>query len=83
MRKRFPAPKGLGSRSYADRYAAARTHKSSKGFSNKEALKRFLPCNKPLDLSGNSIKTSRTGWGLLLGIFVVSLILGTIILSLG
>lgn len=80
MRKRFPAPKGLDSPSYADRYAESRRNTTSKGPSRRESLKKFLPSKKPLDLTGTSLKSSRSGMGLLWGIFLTGAALWAIMM---
>ncbi|MFT6181105.1 MAG: hypothetical protein ACJAQT_001716 [Akkermansiaceae bacterium] len=48
MRKRFPAPKGLGSRSYADRYAEARRNRGAKDNGKTNPKVKFLGSKKPL-----------------------------------
>ncbi len=72
MRKRFPAPKGLDSRSYADRYAEARRNTSSRGQSRQVSLQKFLPSKMPLNLKGTSLSTTRSGGTLLGGIFLIT-----------
>ncbi|MFT6862171.1 MAG: hypothetical protein ACJAVK_000726 [Akkermansiaceae bacterium] len=72
MRKNFPAPKGLGSRSYADRYAESRSNTSSRKSSSRISLKKFLPGKKPLNPKGTSLSTTRSGWALLGGISLIT-----------
>lgn len=82
MRKRFPAPKGLGSRSYASRYADGRNDRT-KDNQERKLLKRFLSSKKEIDLSGTSIKTQRSGWSLLAGIFGIVLVFWVLFLIFG
>ena len=82
MRKRFPAPKGLGSRSYASRYADGRNGRTKNG-KEQRLLKKFLPSKKEIDLSGTSIKTQRSGWSLLAGIFAITLAFWVLLLIYG
>jgi hypothetical protein len=49
MRKSFPAPKGLGSRSYASRYADGRNGRSSREKDISKSRVKFLGTDKPLD----------------------------------
>lgn len=56
MRKRFPVPKGLGSRSYADRYADLRRSREPRNGEKTKPKVKFLSSKEPL-----KFKIRRTG----------------------
>ncbi len=75
MRKRFPAYRGLGGPSYADRYSESRKLSTrEKGESNPDQ-KKLLPGSTPLTF-GPSVKTpSSTGLLFMLGFFLTTIVL--------